>query len=105
MHYINFDTVQNYYERLVFQQIVNELGETELGSTPGALEDIACLALNQLPPRYVRYAVDTSFYLSVDEQQEMVRAVELAVQRATKFVTEHPRGPLSEELPPGELPD
>ena len=105
MHFINFDSVQNYYERLVFQQIVNELGDSELATTPGALEDIACLALNQLPPRYVRYAVDTSFYLNVDEQQEMGRAVELAVQRATKFVMEHPRMPLSKELPRGELPE
>jgi competence protein ComFB len=66
---------------------------------PGALEDVACLALNQLPARYVRHSIDTAFYLSVDEQQEMIRAVELAVDRAAEYVQSHPRMPLAEQMP------
>jgi hypothetical protein len=102
--YIDFDSVENYYFRLVTQHVISEYGATALADVPGALEDVACLALNQLPPRYIRHTIDTVFYLSVEEQQEMIRAVKLAVERAAKFVGEHPRLPLTGELPHGELP-
>ncbi len=101
---IDFDSLENYYFRLVVQHIVSEYGHTEMAEIPGALEDVACLALNQLPPRYVRHSIDTAFYLSVEEQQEMIRAVKLSVERAKRFVDEHPRLPLTGELPHGELP-
>lgn len=103
--YIDFDSVENYYFRLVAQHVISEYGSAELADIPGALEDMACLALNQLPPRYVRHTIDTAFYLSIEEQQEMIRAVKLAVERAAKFVAEHPRLPLIDELPHGELPN
>lgn len=100
---VNFDSVTNYYHSLVVQQILKDYSNSDIASTEGALEDIACLALNQLPPRYVRHSIDTAFYLSVEEQQEMLRAVELAVERAVEYVSENPRLPLSTELPIGEL--
>src|SRR5689334_22766449 len=99
MRQIDFDSCRNYYERLVFQQVLADFGESELAAVPGALEDIACLALNQLPARYVRYAIDTAFYLSVDEQQAMLGAVVESVARAAQYVQTNPRGPLSGELP------
>jgi hypothetical protein len=104
VRYLDFDSVENYYFRLVVQQITSAFGESPLADVPGALEDVACLALNQLPPRYVRHSIDTAFYLSVEEQQEMIRAVKLAVERAVKFVSENPRLPLTDALPHGELP-
>ena len=99
MRFVNFESIKNYYESYVFEQITRKYGETDLGNQPGALEDIACLALNQLPARYVRHSVDTAFYLSVEEKQEMIRAVELAVDRAADYVLQHPRLPLAERLP------
>jgi len=104
MRFINFDSIENYYQRLVFQTILAELSESALAKQPGALEDVACLALNQLPPRYIRHAVDTAFFLSIIEQQEMIQTVKEAVQRAARFVADHPRQPLTGELPKGELP-
>ncbi len=99
MQFINFEAIHNYYESYVFEQISKKYGTSELANQPGALEDIACLALNQLPARYVRHSVDTSFYLSVEEKQEMIRAVEIAVDRAAAYVGQHPRLPLVEHLP------
>jgi hypothetical protein len=99
MLYTNFESIKNYYESYVFEQIVRKYGDSDLATTPGAMEDIACLALNQLPARYVRHSIDTAFYLSVEEQQEMIRAVELAVERAAKYVQDHPRLPLAERMP------
>jgi competence protein ComFB len=99
MQFINFESIRNYYEGYVFEQISRKYGESDLINQQGALEDIACLALNQLPARYVRHSIDTAFYLSVEEQQEMIRAVELAVDRAADYVKLHPRLPLAERLP------
>jgi len=103
MVHVDFSSLENYYQQLVVQRLMQEYGETEVAAIPGALEDIACLALNQLPPRYVRHSIDTAFYLSVEEQQEMVRAVEIAVERAYEYVSENPRLPLGTELPIGNL--
>lgn len=104
MRAADFDSVENYYYRLVVQHIAASLSSSPLADVPGALEDVACLALNQLPPRYMRHSIDTAFYLSVEEQQGMVRAVQLAVERAARYVQAHPRLPLTGELPHGELP-
>ena len=54
------------------------------------LSDIACVALNHLPPRYVRHTVDMSFYTSPQEKQEMDKKVDLAILNATEFVRQHP---------------
>jgi len=102
---VDFESVHNYYERLVAQFIISEYGGSELAQIPGALEDMACLALNQLPARYVRQSIDTAFYLEVAEQRQMIAAVEDAVHRAATFVRSNPREPLTESLPIGELPE
>lgn len=104
MHKVDFDSLENYYQRLVCQYILDNLAYGPLAETPGALEDVACLALNQLPSRYVRHTVDTAFYISVQELQEMQRAVEEAVLRAARYVAENPRSSQG-ELPGGILPD
>ena len=37
------------------------------------LADVACVALNRLPPRYIRHEVDFAFYLSERERTESER--------------------------------
>lgn len=91
MRYVDFDSVNNYYERLVRERIMLDYAESPLASQPGALEDIACLALNQLPARYMRFAIDTTFYLSAAELQQMDEDVQVAVRRAADFVNSNPR--------------
>jgi len=103
MHEINFESIFNYYQRMVYDHILAEYGESELAIRPGALEDVACLALNQLPPRYVRHGLDTTFYISKEERQEMLNAVEAAVERAAEYVFKNPREIESGEVPRGEL--
>lgn len=98
----DFASVENYYFRLVVQHISASLAESPLAGVPGALEDVACLALNQLPTRYMRRGNDSPAYLSAEEEQEMVRAVRLAVERAARYVQSHPRLPASGGLPHGE---
>ncbi len=50
------DDIHNYYEHLVLQR-VTELG-LDSTKSPDYLADLCCLALNQVPPRYIRYEVD-----------------------------------------------
>lgn len=91
MRPVNFELCRNYYEGLVFDEVARQAAGTPLAHDPDAMEDTACLALNQLPVRYVRFAVDASFYLESDERAAMQEAVREAVGRALGFVASHPR--------------
>jgi Late competence development protein ComFB len=77
------DSVHNYYEHLVVEQIHNVLTET---SDLDYLADVACVALNQLPPRYIRHDVDMAFYLPSNERHDIHAQVIKAVTDAIKFV-------------------
>ena len=78
------DSIHNYYEGLVFTSIQQKLGARYGNNDYTA--DIACVALNHLPPRYIRHDVDMAFYLSPNERQEMIDKVEKAVALAIEFV-------------------
>lgn len=78
------DSIHNYYERIVFGEIHKQLHERAVDSN--FVADVACIALNNLPPRYVRHAVDTAFYLSPKESIEMETRVAAAVGDAIAFV-------------------
>lgn len=81
---MNFESVHNYYERLVFSRIVSLSQSAKLPREQW--EDVACIALNQLPARYVRYDVDTAFFLSSDDRKQMEEAVVTAVDYAIELV-------------------
>jgi hypothetical protein len=78
------DTFHNYYENLVLREIQNQLAEKIVDAD--FLADAACVALNHLPPRYVRHDVDMAFYLSPKESAEMEEKVTAAVREAIAFV-------------------
>ena len=81
--FMEFESVHNYYEKLVVQYLVEEFG---VQSDPSRMADIACVALNHLPPRYIRYDVDMTFYLSPQESAEMSKKVADACQSAISYV-------------------
>lgn len=78
------DSIHNYYEHLVLEEIPRQLGDSRRGAD--FIADVACVALNHLPPRYIRHAVDMAFYLSPKESQEMEEKVTAAVRAALQFV-------------------
>lgn len=88
-----FEAVHNYYEHLVYLHVRETLTEGEQRHPDRFLEDVACLALNQLPARYVRDDVDTGFFLSEGELEKMEVAVNEAVSRAIAIVSANPKGP------------
>ncbi len=75
---INFEEVHNYFERLVFDEVVRRSGAYP-GFTPDMFTDVACVALNRLPPRYVVHDVDMLFYLAAPERDSIEKSVDDAV--------------------------
>jgi hypothetical protein len=76
----NFDQVHNYFERLVFEDVARKASEYP-DFTMDMLGDVACVALNRLPARYVRHDVDMMFYLTEQERH----AIELSMNEALEF--------------------
>ena len=85
-----FEQVHNYYERLVFEEV---LRRSERFPTLNAdqLADVACVALNRLPARYVRHDVDLMFYLTEHERHAIELSLEAALDFAFTFVNERVR--------------
>jgi hypothetical protein len=84
---MNFEDIHNYYETLVTEYIMNTLAKEE-GMDQDFLEDVACLALNQLPARYVRHDVDMAFFLTTREREKMQSNIIEAVLDASRQVRE-----------------
>lgn len=80
------DSIHNYYEGLVYEEIKHLLPD-QYGNND-YVADIACVALNHLPPRYIRHDVDMAFYLSPKERQEILDKVSDEVKKAIKFVNQ-----------------
>ena len=78
------DDIHNYYEHLVLDRIeILGLNKTK---NENYLADLCCLTLNQIPPRYIRFEVDMSFYLPQSERQQMEMNVVSAVSQAMSFL-------------------
>lgn len=80
----DLESVHNYYERPIFNHIQENYYDSDL--TENQLADMACIALNRIPPRYIRYDIDMSFYMSGAEHLEIEDRVKKAVQKAYKKV-------------------
>lgn len=78
-----FDSIHNYYEALVAERIMSTLAR-EADVDQDFLEDVACLALNQLPARYVRNDLDMALFLTIRERERMQQRVIEAVLHATQ---------------------
>lgn len=83
--------ISNYYEQAVIDQVVALYGKDEAFSHD-MLEDIACVALNHLPAKYVRHAVDLAFYMDSNERAAVTNGIEKAVTEAANYVRSHQRG-------------
>lgn len=75
------EQMHNYYERLVLDAV----NARRLELDDDSLVDIACIALNELPARYIRHEVDMAYFTDPAEIAAMhgrvARAVDLAVGR------------------------
>lgn len=76
------ETVHNHYERKVMDEINTNYWDSGLSETQ--LADMACIALNRIPPRYIRHDIDMSFYMTTAEYSEIESRVTSAVKEAYK---------------------
>lgn len=88
---MSFDNIHNYYEQLIFVRLGEMVQAEFIDSEQDFLEDVACVALNHLPSRYVRYNVDMAFYMTPDDRERIDREVRNAVSMAVDYVLQHRR--------------
>ncbi|MEC8427334.1 MAG: late competence development ComFB family protein [Pseudomonadota bacterium] len=89
------DSIHNYYEKLVLDEVARTSERSRDDSE--FLADVACVALNRLPPRYIRHNVDMTFFMSTQELGEINDKVQSAVREAIAYVTERENERLAEE--------
>lgn len=96
------DGITNYFESLVLASIRRRLSGTAQFRDEEYIADVACVALNRLPARYVRHIVDTRFFESESEsirnQQNVDAAVEFAIAFISQRMGERPDGSSSRAL-------
>ena len=79
--------MKNYQELLVERQLQKIAPSyPEFTSRPELLEDVACIALNHLKPRYIRRVAEMERFMSAEERGENAAAVEAALLSAIEFV-------------------
>ncbi len=84
---VDFTSVRNHNERAVFAAVRDHAERYPgVAHSPELLADVACVALNRLPPRYIRHEVDFVFYLSERERIDSERHLLDAVDQAFGFV-------------------
>jgi hypothetical protein len=83
----DFSSVRNHNERAVIEAVQQQADRFPgVAHNPELLADVACVALNRLPPRYIRHEVDFVFYLSACELSDSERQIHEAVDYAYGFV-------------------
>ena len=87
---VNFEQVHNYNERLVFEEVLTRR-VNHPDFTEEMLADVACVALNRMPVRYVRHEVDLVFYMTEQERHGIELAMEAALAYAFTYVADWTR--------------
>ena len=84
------DNIFNHYESLVFDEVMRVQASEGTDFNESMLEDVVCVALNNLPARYVRHSVDIAYYLTAREREKIDSMVRQAVKEAFVLVTSNP---------------
>lgn len=92
MH-LNID-IHNYYEHLVMDYI-NKHEDCRYYDEE-FLADVCCLALNELPARYIRHEIDMAFYLSSAQRHDMALEVQYAVNNSIKYLRDKQEAEVSD---------
>ncbi len=84
----DFTQLFNHHEREIFAAVMASAPDhPDIAISGDLLCDVACVALNRLPPRYIRHSVDFSFYLTEQERLQIDEAIAEAVEYAFNFVS------------------
>jgi hypothetical protein len=84
---LDFSSIRNQREHAVFRAVIETAPQFPgLAQHTELLIDVACVALNRLPPRYIRHEADFAFFLSERERADGELALSEAVEYAFGFV-------------------
>lgn len=84
---VDFTSIHNHNEQGVFAAVLAAAPRyAALAAQPDLLADVACVALNRLPPRYIRHTVDFAFFQTERERLDSDKALAEAVEHAFGFV-------------------
>lgn len=72
------EQLHNYYERLVLDAI----RARGMNLDEDAFVDVACVALNELPAKYIRHDVDMAYFTSPEEMAALHNRVQRAIDMA-----------------------
>ncbi|MDH5377255.1 MAG: late competence development ComFB family protein [Gammaproteobacteria bacterium] len=85
-----FENIHNMYESLVYAEMDRHANKHSIDLELDAYEDVACIALNALPPRYIKHDVDAFMKMTEKEETELLANVRSAVVAAYKKVMDKP---------------
>jgi hypothetical protein len=81
-----FASIHNHNEQIVLDAVLAQRDVYPAVASDELMADVACVALNRLPPRYIRHTIDFAFYTPDRERIETDNAVHEAVHQAFAFV-------------------
>ncbi len=85
---MNFASLYNYYEHLVFAYIGDVLEQQYPEREEEFFLDVACYSLTRLPSRYIRHEIDMIYYLAPGERTEMENRVATTMDDAAEFINQ-----------------
>ncbi len=86
--------IHNFYEHLVIEHL--ESNNLTRDYDQEFLADLCCLALSQLPARYIRHDIDMAFYLGQAERAKMSNQVNIAIEQSLNYLREKSNAVIAE---------
>lgn len=84
---MDFTSVHNVHERTIFAAVVAAAPRYPgVADDAELLADVACVALNRVPPRYIRHGPDLAFFTTAREREAIDREIAESVDYAFGYV-------------------
>jgi inosine/xanthosine triphosphate pyrophosphatase family protein len=84
---MDFSSVYNTHEKTIFEAVAATAPRyPAIADDSGLLADVACVALNRMPPHYIRHSTDLAFFTTEKERQATLRNVAESVDFAFGYV-------------------
>jgi len=84
---MDFSSVYNIHEKTIFEAVAAAAPRYPgIADDAGLLADVACVALNRLPPQYIRHSADLAFFTTEKERLAIQRNVAESVDFAFGYV-------------------
>ena len=87
-----FDNIHNYYETAVVNRLLDMVQADFIEDDEQLLEDVACVALNQLPSRYIKHDIDMFYFMTAEEREKVEYDIHRAVTAAIEYVQQNRNG-------------